>query len=112
MSVEKRGRGRPAKIFTEEQQLQIVKLSELHCTQKEIADVMDVSLDVIRKQENLDLISKGKSKGKIKLRQAQMKSALNGSVVSQIWLGKNMLSQSDQYRDADGDILLPWNNDE
>lgn len=41
-------------------------------------------------------VAKGRNNMKLRLRQAQMKSALGGSYVMQIWLGKNILNQKDK----------------
>jgi hypothetical protein len=95
--------------FTSEQKDMIVKLAEIQCTQQEIAHVMGVSVDVIKKEENLDLIANGKSQGKVKLRRAQYRKAVDeGNPTLLIWLGKQMLGQSDQVLNTDDNNVLPW----
>lgn len=43
-----------------------------------------------------DILIKGREGGKAKLRDLQIKSALNGNVTMQIWLGKQYLEQVDR----------------
>ena len=74
---------------------QIEKLAGLGCTNVEIGAFFGCDESTIRKQYS-EYITKGKEKGKIRLRQLQMKSAESGNVTMQIWLGKQMLGQSDK----------------
>ena len=85
--------GRPKKYNIDVDQVE--KLAGLGCTNIEIASFFGVGEHVIRKgyAEN---IAKGKDNGKIRLRQWQMKSAQKGNVAMLIWLGKQMLGQSDK----------------
>ena len=95
--------------FTSEQKDMIVILAEIQCTQQEIAHVMGVSVDVIKKTENLDLIANGKSQGKVKLRRAQYRKAVDeGNPTMLIWLGKNTLGQSENNLNTDDNNVLPW----
>ena len=95
--------------FTSEQKDMIVKLAEIQCTHQEIAHVMGVSVDVIKKAENLDLIANGKSQGKVKLRRAQYRKAVDeGNPTMLIWLGKNTLGQSENNLNTDDNNVLPW----
>ena len=75
--------------------IQVEKLAGLGCTNVEIGAFFGCSKDLIGKSYSTN-VTKGKEKGKIRLRQLQMKSAENGNVVMQIWLGKQMLGQSDK----------------
>jgi hypothetical protein len=45
------------------------------------------------------------------LRQAQIKLALSGNAVMLIWLGKNILGQSDSGLSDQSKPVLPWNNE-
>lgn len=98
--------GRPAKEFTEEEQEMIMKLSELFASETEIAYVMGINRSTLRK--HLHLMDTGKAKAKIKLRRAQMEKALEGNPTMLIWLGKQLLGQSDNPGDEDSNIILPW----
>jgi len=85
--------GRPKKYDIDP--IQVEKLAGLGCTNVEIGAFFGCAEHVIRKTYAENIL-KGREKGKIRLRQLQMKSAENGNVVMQIWLGKQMLGQSDK----------------
>lgn len=73
------------------------ELAEIHCTQQEIADVLNVSTKTLQRDEEFcRLYKKGLMEAKQSLRRMQFKSANKGSVVMQIWLGKQYLGQSDK----------------
>jgi len=55
-----------------------------------------------------DLYQKGTTKTKQRLRQAQLKLAMNGDRSMLIWLGKNILGQSDQPINTESTNVLPW----
>ena len=74
---------------------QVEKLASFGCTNTEIASFFGCSNDLIEKSYS-DYLRKGRDKGKIRLRQLQMRSAERGNVAMLIWLGKNMLGQSDK----------------
>lgn len=101
--------GRPAKEFTDQEKEMIRRLAEIQCTQKEIAHVMGCSVDVIKKEENRELIEEGKSQGKVRLRRAQYAKAVDeGNPTLLIWLGKQMLGQSDNPTNEETSLVLPW----
>ena len=74
---------------------QVEKLAALGCTNTEIASFFGCSKDLISKSYSTN-VAKGKEKGKIRLRQMQWRSAEKGSVPMQIWLGKQVLGQTDK----------------
>lgn len=98
--------GRPRHEFTEEQKEMVTKLSELFASETEIAYVMGINRSTLRKYP--ELMEMGKAKAKVKLRRAQMDKALEGNPTMLIWLGKQMLGQSDNPGDDDSNIILPW----
>lgn len=107
MTEEARGPGKP-KIKLDGEQ--IIRLSELQCTVGEIAYVMGVSTDTIRRRfrDEMDL---GKAQGKIKLRRAMFRNACEKDHASvQIFLAKNLLGMSDSPVNTEDDIILPWDN--
>jgi len=55
-----------------------------------------------------DIITKGRLETKQRLRAAQLKLALNGDRSMLIWLGKNILGQSDAPINTDAVGVLPW----
>jgi len=90
------------KIDTE----QVKKLAILGCTNKEIGDFFGCSADLIEKSYS-EYLTKGRAEMKMRLRQLQWKSAEKGNVVMQIWLGKQILGQSENIITED-DEPLAW----
>lgn len=88
---------------------QIRKLSNYGCTNKEIADFYGCDESLIRKSYS-EYLTKGRAEMKLRLRQLQWKSAEKGNVVMQIWLGKQMLGQS-EYPITDDNEPLAWSID-
>ena len=101
-----RGRvvGRNKTVIPEEE---FEKLAELHCTWQEISDWYSVPVSTLR-DNFADLYQKGTTKTKQRLRQAQLKLAINGDRAMLIWLGKNILGQSDAPINKDSTQVLPW----
>lgn len=93
--------GRPKKYNIDI--LEVEKLAGYGCTNKEISDFFGCSADLIEKSYS-EFLTKGRDKGKIRLRQLQMRSAERGNVAMLIWLGKNMLGQSDRVELAVDEI--------
>lgn len=92
--------GRPRKPFDWKQ---LAKLCMMQCTRDEIADIIGVSHDTlaIRIRERFDctfstFYKKYSSMGKESLRRLQWRSAEKGNVTMQIWLGKQMLGQTEK----------------
>ena len=85
---------------------QVEKLASFGCSNTEIASFFGCSKDLISKSYSTN-VTKGKEKGKIRLRQMQWKSAENGNVSMQIWLGKQVLGQSENTITED-DEPLAW----
>ena len=84
------------------------KLCEIQCTQKEMAYVLGVSVDTLNRnyRDDIDL---GKTMGKVALRRAQWRNATEkNNVTMQIWLGKNILNQTDAPLDEEAGTILPW----
>jgi hypothetical protein len=65
----------------------------------EIADYLGVSRDTIHVNFPTELI-KGRANLKLNLRQWQLEAARNGNATMLIWLGKQMLGQSDYQEDS------------
>ena len=96
------------KIILDTEQIQ--RLASMQCTTKEIAFVLGVSIDTLNRnyKEHIEL---GKAEGKILLRRAQWRNAVEkDNVTMQIWLGKNILKQTDQPIDDDSAQILPWSD--
>jgi hypothetical protein len=98
-------KGRPkAKVDVEV----LRRLCEIQCNNKEIAFVLGVSTDTLVRHYKAEMET-GRALGKIALRRAQWRNAVEkNNVTMQIWLGKNVLMQSDNNLDSDDTQILPW----
>ena len=85
--------GRPKKYNIDTEQVE--KLASFGCSNTEIASFFGCSKDLISKSYSTN-VSKGKDKGKIRLRQLLWKSAERGNVAMQIWLSKQYLGMTDK----------------
>ena len=74
---------------------QIEQLASFGCTNIEIASFFGCDESLIRKSYS-EYIAKGRDSGKIRLRQYQWAAAKKGNVAMLIWLGKQMLGQTDK----------------
>jgi hypothetical protein len=101
-------RGRPKKQID----AKLVRvLAGIHCTQEEIAVACGCSVDTLDRRFKQEM-AEGLAEGKASLRRMQWHSAQKGNVAMQIWLGKQILGQSDKRNDDDGDgspIPLKYN---
>jgi hypothetical protein len=79
--------------------IELEKLCSLNCTDQEIAWWFGVSVRTIesrRKQRQFaELMERGKVKGRVSVRRAQMKLVERGNAAMAIWLGKQLLGQRD-----------------
>jgi len=98
------GRGAKKRIILERE---VTELARLHCSYNEIASFFGLPVETLKYQFR-DVIVKAKEETKQALRRAQLKSALGGNVTMQIWLGKNMLGQSDNPTGSESSDPLPW----
>jgi len=74
----------------------VFELAKLHCTNVEIARIVDCDPQTIENRFS-DLVAKGKEEGKLSLRRAMFRSAVdNGNVAMMIWLSKNILGFTDK----------------
>ena len=90
---------------------EVLKLAKLGCTVEEISDWFQVPANTI-KYNFSDIIAKGRAETKQALRRAQIKLALSGNATMLIWLGKNMLGQSETSFDSEALAPLPWSDNE
>ena len=89
----KKSPGRPKKYNLDTKQVE--QLAGYGCTDTEIASLFDISrTTLVRNYEQY--ITKGRESGKIRLRQMQWAAAKKGNVAMLIWLGKQLLGQSDK----------------
>jgi len=91
-------RGTTAKIDLAE----LERLSAMQCTDEEIAAWFKVTTRTIeRRRKNrafAEVMDRGKAKGRISVRRMQIKLLEAGNATMAVWLGKNMLGQTDEVR--------------
>lgn len=97
------GRGSNRRVISPEE---VENLARTWADQKEIAQILDIPLGTLRYNFAKEL-EKGRAETKQALRRAQIKLALNGNVTMLIWLGKNILGQSDTPRGEKENLQLP-----
>tara|TARA_R100000808_G_scaffold12391_1_gene30860 strand:+ start:3607 stop:3915 length:309 start_codon:yes stop_codon:yes gene_type:complete len=100
---------RPKKYNIDNKQVQ--NLARLGCTNIEIANFFGCDESLIRHSYSEFLI-KGRSEQKMRLRQLQWNSAERGNIVMQIFLGKNLLGQTDKIETTNLEKPLPWSYDD
>src|SRR5579871_5945541 len=78
---------------------ELEKLCTLQCTHEEIAAWFNCSVRTIetysKKAEFAEVMTRGKAKGRISVRRAQMKLLEKGNATMGVWLGKQLLGQRD-----------------
>jgi hypothetical protein len=102
------GRGKRKRVVNPDD---IFKLAALGCTNQEIARWFDINKDTLIYNFS-DVLDKGREDLKLRLRQAQLKLALGGNAVMLIWLGKQILGQTDQPINSEANAPLPWSDAE
>ena len=73
----------------------VEQLAGFGCTNTEIASFFGCSKSLLTKSYSTNL-AKGRDKGKIRLRQLQWRAAERGNTTMLIWLGKQVLGQSEK----------------
>jgi hypothetical protein len=86
---------------------EVYQLAALHCKDTEICEWLGIDDSTLKYNFKHEL-TKGRENLKQSLRQAQIKLALGGNATMLIWLGKNILGQSDNPIDTDDQKILPW----
>lgn len=102
------GRGETSAVVDPET---VYKLALIGANNVEIAEWYGVTEQSIRYRFS-EYLTKARSSLKMKLRRAQLKVAIeNESVPMLIWLGKNILGQSDNPQYTESEKILPWNTE-
>lgn len=81
--------------------------ASLGCTDQEIANWFMIPVNTL-KYNFAEYMEKGRTELKHKLRRAQTAVALGGNPTMLIWLGKNLLGQSDIPVNSEQNQPLPW----
>lgn len=100
----KRGPKGPSKPMDDKTFRQLVAMVKIQCTQDEICDVLGMSkqtLDLRVKERGYrnfrDIFRQKRGMGKASLRRMQWKSAEGGNPTMLVWLGKQVLGQTDKH---------------
>lgn len=84
----------------------VEKLAAIHCTQAEIAHFLGCSTDTLTRNSHFcEIYKKGLDMGKMSLRRSQWKLVDAGNCAMVIFLGKNILGQSDQPIDMSKKLI-------
>lgn len=99
-SVNKGKGGRPRLILTEEGLRMVESMASIGCTIEEICAAMDVGRATLTSTANRDVFrnayERGREAQKTSIRKAQAEIMKKGSAQMAIFLGKNVLGQSDR----------------
>ena len=88
----------------------VFKLAAIGCRDHEIADWFGVDSNTLRYNFSVELL-KGRETLKQSLRRKQIEVAMGGNAVMLIFLGKNLLGQSDSPVSTQEKLPLPWEED-
>ena len=102
------GRGRNKRVVCPED---VYKLAAIGSTDREIARWFSMDENTLRYNFS-DIIAKGREDLAQSIRTAQIKLALSGNATMLIWLGKNLLGQTDNPTDSAENAPLPWDSKE
>lgn len=98
------GRGANRKVVPPDE---VYKLAALGCSMEEICEWFQINRETL-KYNFSDYIAKGRSELKQRLRRAQIQTALDGNATMLVWLGKNILGQTDNPTNSEENQPLPW----
>ncbi len=99
-------RGKTARIDLAE----LEKLCGLQCTDEEIAAWFGVTTRTIERRRKMnkfaEVMSRGRAEGRISIRRMQLKLLEAGNATMGVWLGKQILGQSDEIRQESDGMLI------
>ena len=101
------GRGDSKKIINPKE---AEKLASIGMKNSEIAEWLDIDDSTLNYNFKQNL-TKGRLQLNQSLRQAQIRLAMSGNATMLIWLGKNILGQSENPTDSNANTPLPWDDD-
>jgi hypothetical protein len=100
------GRGPNQKVVDPDE---VYRLSNIGCSMEEMAQFFGIDRETL-KYNFLPYIQRANSDLYRKIRNKQIEVALDGNPTMLIWLGKNMLGQSDNPVNTDANKVLPWSD--
>jgi hypothetical protein len=86
-------------------------MGSIGCHDSEIADWFGITENTLRFNFR-GFLTKARSELKQKLRRAQLSAALNGQPTMLVWLGRNLLGQSENPHNNSANEPLPWMHEE
>ncbi len=92
---------RPKKVIDEKL---VEKLAKVGCSNESIAIQCECSVDTLTRRF-ADLLLKSREEMKTTLRIWQLEAARKGNVVMMIWLGKQMLGQTDKIEEKIDSVI-------
>lgn len=98
-----------ARPLAEVDEIQVEKLAAINCSYDEMAAVLDCDPKTLTNRFS-QAIKKGRAHGKMSLKRKQWEVAMSGNVSMLIWLGKQILGQSDhpiQEEEEDAPYIRP-----
>lgn len=101
------GRGARQKVVPPDD---VYRLATMGCPDREIAEWFDISESTLRYNFS-SYLTKGRAQLKQRLRQAQLRVAFDGNPTMLIWMGRQILGQSENPYSSDDDKPLPWTDD-
>lgn len=102
------GRGRTQRVVPPDE---IFKLAEIGLNDRELAHWFGISESTLRYNFSSYLL-KARASLNLKLRRAQLRVALDGNPTMLIWLGRQMLGQSENNFNTEENKPLPWTDDD
>ena len=102
------GRGSNQKVVDPDE---VYRLSAIGCSMEEMSMFFGIDRETL-KYNFLPYIQRANSDLYRKIRNKQIEVALDGNPTMLIWLGKNMLGQSDNPVNTDANKVLPWSDGE
>jgi hypothetical protein len=100
------GRGENKKVIDPKE---VEKLAGIGMKNSEISEYLEIDDSTLAYNFKQQLV-KGRHNLKVSLRRAQLSLALSGNATLLIWLGKNILGQSESPFDSEGNAPLPWDD--
>ena len=99
----KRTVGKPKREFSDAQIKKMKELAFAGCQTLTIASIMGIPRETIDSRPDIQrLLTKKRADRKLTLRQQQNKTSKDGNVTMQIWLGKQVLDQTDKLNTKHG----------
>lgn len=104
---------KPREFTTDDKEL-MYQLAKIHCTNEEIASILKTSKDTLERRF-VDILHRGRAEGRSSLRRLQWAKAEKGDTTMLIWLGRQILRQSDKIgNEGDGEktparVEVIWN---